>query len=630
MNFQVERLKRLPQRAGEAWQGGIAQMPLWIQEPGDEKPWRPWLAGWASAKVIKISEPGREPNEFDTTLKALADLAGDEKMVGYRPGRLQVRDPVLARYLRDVLAEANIEIEVRDELPHFDALLAETAEHFSPRKCPPDALAGKGVTVESMRAFAEAAAEFYDARPWSCLSSEDLIEIEAPATEPGLRFATVLGAGGDALGLGFYKSRHEFERLLDNPGPEWLSRGKHWSVLYGPVMEMPFGDVDLWEKQDLPVAGAEAYPVALCYSAKGKDRRPDLDTLVFFEGLLRALAQTTEAEVDAGRWEKRVETCQGPLCFSLSLPYLLEDQAQGTARQQGAPLVHPLLMEEFMSTVEDVMKQGELESEEEMQVIVQEQFAGQDVGRHEPATPLDEAQNLVYEAYNTRGRRQVQLARQALEISPDCADAYTLLAERTVDLDQQLAYYTQAVQAAERTLDPDIFKTQSGHFWGLVKTRPYMRARLGLAVCLEQLDRLEEAAEHYRELLRLDPNDNQDARWNLWPCLLLLDQNDEVEALLKRYEDDKGTCMWDYARALLTFRLKGDGPLARKYLREAVDDNPLTAHYLLGEEPSLEGPLDDEEPDWQEESLDCAEALMEAWDRTPGAAEWLEEVFGRS
>jgi tetratricopeptide (TPR) repeat protein len=630
MNFQVERLKRLPRRAGEAWQGGIAQMPLWIQEPDDEKPWRPWLAGWASPKVIKISEPGREPNEFDTVLKALADLASDEQMVGYRPGKLQVRDPVLAEYLRDMLTEADIEIEIRDNLPHFDAMLAETAEHFSQRKPPPDALEGKGVTVESMRAFAEAAAGFYQARPWEYLSSEDLIEIEAPATAPGLRFATVLGAGGDALGLGFYKSRSEFERLLDNPGPEWLSRGRHWSVLYGPVMEMPFGDVDLWETHNLPVADEEAYPVALCYSAKGKDRRPDVGTLAFFEGLLRALAQATETQVDSGRWQKRVETFQGPLEFTLSLPYLLAAQEQGTGRQRGVPLFNPLLMEEFMSSVEDVMKEGELESEEEMQSFVQEKFAGRDLGRHEPATPLEEAQNMVYEAYNARGRRQVQLARQALEISPDCADAYTLLAERTPDPDKQLAYYTQAVQAAERTLDPEVFKTQSGHFWGIVKTRPYMRARLGLAVCLEQLGRLEEAAEHYRELLRLNPNDNQGVRWNLWPCLLSLGQNDEVEALLKRYEDDRGTCMWDYTRALVTFRLKGDGPLARKYLREAIDGNPLTADYLLGEEPSTEGLGQTEEPEWEEDSLDCAEALMEAWDQTPGAMEWLEEVFGRS
>jgi tetratricopeptide (TPR) repeat protein len=630
MNFQVERLKRLPRRAGEAWQGGIAQMPLWMQEPGDEKPWRPWLAGWASPKVIKISEPGREPNEFDTTLKALADLASDEKMVGYRPGKLQVRDPVLAEYLRDMLAEAEIEIEVRDDLPHFDALLAETAEHFSQRKVPPDALKGKGVTVESMRAFAEAAAEFYRAQPWETLSSEDLIDIETPATAPGLRFASVLGAPGDALGLGFFKSRKEFERLLDNPGPEWLSRGKHWSVLYGPVMEMPFGDADLWETQSLPVVDEEAYPVALCYSAKGKDLRPDVGTLAFFEGLLRALAQTTEAEVDTGRWQKRVETFRGPLEFTLSLPYLLEAQEQGTGRQRGAALLNPLLMEEFMSSVEDVMKEGELESEEEVAAVVREKFAGRDLGRQEPATPLEEAQNLVYEAYNARGRRQVQLARRALEISPDCADAYTLLAERTADLDRQLAYYTQAVQAAERTLDPEIFKAQSGHFWSLIKTRSYMRARLGLAVCLEQLGRLEEAAEHYRELLRLNPNDNQDVRWNLWPCLLRLDQNDEVEALLKRYEDDRGSCMWDYTRALVTFRLKGDGPLARKYLREALNANPLPAHYLLGEEPALEESSEGEEPEWEEDSLDCAEALMEAWDMTPGAGEWLAEVFGRS
>jgi len=46
--------------------------------------------------------------------------------------------------------------------------------------------------------------------------------------------------------------------------------------------------------------------------------------------------------------------------------------------------------------------------------------------------PLDEAQDLMYTAWETADRRQrVTLAKEALRISPLCADAYVLLAEET-------------------------------------------------------------------------------------------------------------------------------------------------------------------------------------------------------
>jgi len=44
MNFQIERLKRLPQRSKETWQGGLAKLPMWVQER-DQEPYRPWIRG---------------------------------------------------------------------------------------------------------------------------------------------------------------------------------------------------------------------------------------------------------------------------------------------------------------------------------------------------------------------------------------------------------------------------------------------------------------------------------------------------------------------------------------------------------------------------------------------------------
>src|SRR5437667_9709367 len=47
-------------------------------------------------------------------------------------------------------------------------------------------------------------------------------------------------------------------------------------------------------------------------------------------------------------------------------------------------------------------------------------------------TPLDQAQDLMYQAFEEEDpERRVELARQALATSPDCADAYVLLAQHS-------------------------------------------------------------------------------------------------------------------------------------------------------------------------------------------------------
>ena len=71
-------------------------------------------------------------------------------------------------------------------------------------------------------------------------------------------------------------------------------------------------------------------------------------------------------------------------------------------------------------------------------------------------TPLDKAQEIMYRAFEERDNgRRAQLARKALEICPDFADAYTLLADHTQDRKEALAFWAQAVAAGERCAWPE-------------------------------------------------------------------------------------------------------------------------------------------------------------------------------
>jgi tetratricopeptide (TPR) repeat protein len=238
---------------------------------------------------------------------------------------------------------------------------------------------------------------------------------------------------------------------------------------------------------------------------------------------------------------------------------------------------------------------------------------------------LAQAQSLIFRAWETTNRKwRIVLATKALAISPNCADAYVVLAEAAVPLKQSLELYRQAVQAGERTLGKRAFREDVGYFWRILETRPYMRARAGLARCLWESNQRNAALEHYRELLRLNPNDNQGIRYILASCLLELDRNEEVARLLDLYPGDVAAT-WPWTSALLAFRKQGDNPDSRSRLAAALEVNPHIPAFLLGKKqlprrlPDLVGFGD------ESEAICYAAENLKVWQASIGALLWLAE-----
>lgn len=237
---------------------------------------------------------------------------------------------------------------------------------------------------------------------------------------------------------------------------------------------------------------------------------------------------------------------------------------------------------------------------------------------------LFHAQDLMYEAFEARGARRVALAREALEISPDCADAYVLLAEAAASsVEEARTLLELGVAAGERALGPDPFEEDVGHFWGILETRPYMRARAALAETLWALDLREEAVEHQRELLRLNPNDNQGLRYRQAEWLLWLEHDDQLDEVFAAYDDDAAAAL-AYPKALAAFRREGDSAAARRLLHEARECNSHVPAYLSGRKrlpkrlPDYVGFGDDSE------AVGYAAGAAALWASVPGALSWLE------
>jgi tetratricopeptide (TPR) repeat protein len=245
-----------------------------------------------------------------------------------------------------------------------------------------------------------------------------------------------------------------------------------------------------------------------------------------------------------------------------------------------------------------------------------------DGGLH--GTAVEAAQEVIYDAWDASDRkRRIVLAKKALQISPLCADAYVLLAQETArDADQAIEFYRQGVEAGEKALGKAAFRNDVGHFWGLLETRPYMRARQGLAQTLWDKGLRDEAAAHYEDMLRLNPNDNQGIRYLLLDCFFILGRDDEAGKLIKRYKED-GSAAWSWSRALLAFRRSGDRSESRSALSQAVADNAHVAALLLGDKkmprqlPTYMGMGD------KNEAVAYVHGAAATWAATPGALAWI-------
>lgn len=309
---------------------------------------------------------------------------------------------------------------------------------------------------------------------------------------------------------------------------------------------------------------------------------------------------------------------------------------QGRRYQENPKPAQPLrdrrLMERESAKIGRWMRDQDFESIDEANKLLQEKLESGGIPDIPLETPLEKAQELVYQALEVEGTRRTRLARNALEVSPDCADAYVILAEEADDLEEAMRLYEQGVRAGERALGPEWFGNEVGNFWGPLETRPYMRARQGLVETLWEFEDTERAIEHAQDMLRLNPNDNQGMRYMLVELLLEAGRDDEVEKLLDEYDEEEGT-EWAYTRALLTFRRHGRGTRADRALKRAFDVNHLVPVHLLSVARII-NEEDDELNDLERfgDSATAASYLADSaknWVQTPGALEWFLDTLDR-
>jgi tetratricopeptide (TPR) repeat protein len=616
-----EFLSLLPD-SNEIWQCGVVPISqVLAAHPADAPDLK--IVAWRSASTDLVHVVPTEPDADDLSilLEAMLEFWLTHEF-SFRPARIECNARELAGGLNAALQGPGTTVAFVPEMPEWDAVLKELAEHFDAEAPLLVSLIDAGCDVAHIREYADAAAAFYRAELWNYLDDVDLIKLESPEAPQLMKYVVVLGAGSYAYGLGFYDDEEiHYDIMSDRSAASEVDIG---SMTFHNAATVNSADVDLWADLHLPLETDDAFPVFDFFLGDGP-RRPTPDELEFATIVLKALAATSEHEIDTGRWTKSIEFFGRTLIVELSIPNLLDPPDRQEWIRRGLEPESRSNEWQLKLAQEFIQQHSEEVSLDELNAELNARFTGPMSEYERPMeTPADRAEAFCQQAIETFGRRRIQLTMQALAEDATHVEANILLAESTRQLDTAIERFRHAKSIAAVQLG-SIMDEAAGHFWALAETRPFMRATLGLADVLHQAGQTHEAILMYQELLRLNPNDNQGARYQLMPLLLVNNRDAEVAELLDSYNEP--TAHWHYMKSLVEFRRGRNSATARRAMRAAFRANEHLVPLLQDPGPAVFP--DSYELGSPDEAANCIEELTEAWAETDGYFDWMFSEYSR-
>jgi len=620
MNARIDQFLDYPIEPQAEWQGGVFDFGDLAGAALNESPMaEAKMVLWVSCEAERVhGNPSVDNTPFDLLIEGLLEFSESQNF-GYRPARILVTDEAFARQLNEQFARSGTTVTWKAEPDFWCEVKADMANHMLDAAAAPT-IADSDCSLSQVRAFAEAAAAFYRARPWQHLGDTDLLRIQTPKPPKYLKHAIVLGAGRREFGLGLYESTDT----------HWNMRAQRlnmdsvevFSLTFNPTSEAIEKDVVLWKEHDLPLETGDAFPQFLFYS-RDNTRAPKPKELEYLTVVLAALAETTEEEIDTGEWSKQISVQGKNKRCKISIPDLLDPPDRKVWLDRGL-IPEQRGNERHFRLVQTVMAQNQGMDMEQMNDLLNSQFTGSiDDFEYPSKTPFDRAENLCYSAIEAYGRRRIQLARQALQEDPTHIEANVLLAESVHDTTRKIELYEKAIEHGEAQY-AELLETEVGRFWEISDTRPLMRAKQGLASALAADGQANEAVAQMLDILRLNTNDNMGVRYEIIPLLLSQNRGKEAVEVLNQYPEE--TANWLYLKAQVEFRREGpNGRSAQKAMAAAIKFNPHVIELLMTEEPprlaehyALGSP---------EEAAIVIEEQLKSWMENEGFVEWMVARF---
>jgi tetratricopeptide (TPR) repeat protein len=284
--------------------------------------------------------------------------------------------------------------------------------------------------------------------------------------------------------------------------------------------------------------------------------------------------------------------------------------------------------EKLMADLQRLLETKDFKSEEDLR-----KFMNTMVGQKVPSFPKEtlnkkeQAQDLVFEAYDLTPAKAKAKIEKALQLDSECIEAYEYLGSIEQTTEIAIVFFEKGISIGRQIFGGNYLKENKGMFWGFHETRPFMRCLQQYSECLYAMGKIKESVVILEEMIVLNPNDNQGARDQLLLYLIRLDENKKFMKYAKMYEDDSMAFAL-FNRALFAFKTEGASQNANKQLSKALQQNKHVAKRLLSNKIITElsdyyGFGDENEADYY---VSCAQ---EVWQETDGAREWLKKQHAK-
>ena len=251
------------------------------------------------------------------------------------------------------------------------------------------------------------------------------------------------------------------------------------------------------------------------------------------------------------------------------------------------------------------------------------------IGQEIPSFPIEalsfseQAQDLVYEAYELPPAKAKKNIEKALQLDSNCIEAYEYLGAMESTVEIASAFYEKGIAIGRQVFGGKYLDEHKGSFWGFHETRPFMRCLQHYSDCLYKMNKVKECVSVLEEMIDLNPNDNQGVRDQLLLYLIELDENKKFEKYSKMFKGD-GMAFSLFNHALFSFKSEGETENSKKQLRKALKQNKFVAAKLLSKKPITRiadhyGIGDENEADYY------SHFAQHIWQKTTGANDWLKK-----
>lgn len=282
---------------------------------------------------------------------------------------------------------------------------------------------------------------------------------------------------------------------------------------------------------------------------------------------------------------------------------------------------HP---DKLMTDLHRLLETQDFKSEEELR-----KFMDNLIGKQIPSFPQEtltnkeQAQNLVFDAYDLTQAKAKANIEKALKLDPDCIEAYEFLGtmERTAELAS--TFYEKGISIGRKKFGSKYLEKNKGFFWGLYETRPFMRCLQHYSDCLYVMGKVKDSVAILEEMIELNPNDNQGARDQLLLYLIQLDEDNKFLKYSEMFPDDNRAFSL-FNQALFLFKTEGESEKSNKLLTKAKKQNKFVARRLLSDKPMTE--LTDQYSLGSESEADYYVYFAgHVWSMKTGAIDWLKK-----